>query len=123
MTKPESIDQYISTFAGPVQEALGLVRATIQKYAPEATEKISYAMPTFYYLGNLIHFAGYDKHIGLYALPSGNEAFKKELSAYKTGKGSIQFPLDKPMPVDLIRQITEFRVKENEEKAMLKQKK
>lgn len=123
MEKPENIDKYIATFPQATQDALQLVRKTIQENAPKATEKISYAMPTFYLEGNLIHFAGYDNHIGLYALPSGNAAFREELKAYKTGKGSIQFPLNKPMPVDLIRRITQFRVKENEEKALLKKKK
>ncbi len=87
----------------------------IRVHAPEATETISYAMPTFDLNGrHLVHFAGYPRHIGFYPIPSGMEAFKEELSGYKTGKGSVQFPLDQPLPRDLIRRIVEFRVAENQ---------
>lgn len=121
--KPESTDEYIAGFPADVQVILNEVRSTIQQAAPEATEKISYGMPAFVQDGNLVYFAAFTNHIGFYALPSGNEAFKKELSKYKTGKGSIQFPLDEPMPLKLITRIVKMRVKENKEKAALKKKK
>ena len=89
----------------------------IKEAAPEATEKISYQMPTFYLHGNLVHFAAYKEHIGFYLSPSGIEAFKEEISSYKWAKGSVQFPLDKPIPYDLIRRITAYRVAENLEKS------
>lgn len=112
-TKYSTIDEYIGTFPKEVQEKLLKVRQTIRKAAPEAEEGISYQMPTFKLNGNLVHFAGYEHHIGFYPIPTGMEAFKEELSHYKTGKGSVQFPLDQPLPLDLIRRIVEFRVKEN----------
>lgn len=121
--KPNDINDYIAAFPENVQKLLEQVRATIQKAAPEATETISYAMPTFKLNGILVHFAAFQNHIGFYALPSGNEAFQEDLSAYKTGKGSIQFPIDKPLPFDLITKIVKFRVKENAEKAEMKKKK
>lgn len=121
--KPESTDEYIAGFPADVQVILNEVRSTIQQAAPEATEKISYGMPAFVQDGNLVYFAAFTNHIGFYALPSGNEAFKKELSKYNTGKGSIQFPLDEPMPLKLITRIVKMRVKENKEKAALKKKK
>lgn len=114
--KPKNIDEYIGSFDNDVQEILEKVRDTIQKAAPEAKEKISYSMPAFEQNGIVVYFAAFKNHIGLYALPSGHEAFKEELSKYKTGKGSVQFPLDKPMPFDLITKIVKFRVKENLEK-------
>ncbi len=123
MNKPKDIDDYISAFPENIQKLLQQVRETIQNAAPEATEKISYAMPTFYLNGNLVHFAAYTKHIGLYALPSGNKAFQRELAAYKTGKGSIQFALDQPLPLDLVRKIVKFRVDENQEKVTMRKKK
>lgn len=123
MNKPDNIDEYIASFPEDIQKILQEVRETIQKTAPEATEKISYALPTFYLQGNLVHFAAFTSHIGFYALPSGNREFQEELSKYKTGKGSIQFPLNEPMPLALITKIVKFRVKENEEKAALKKKK
>jgi len=112
-TSYRNIDEYIETFPQEVQEKLQKVRQTIHEAAPEAEEAISYQMPTFKLNGNLVHFAGYEHHIGFYPVPTGMEAFKKELSQYKTGKGSVQFPLDQPLPLDLIRRIVEFRVKEN----------
>jgi uncharacterized protein YdhG (YjbR/CyaY superfamily) len=115
-SKPKTIDEYIAGFPETIQAVLEQVRQTIKKAAPNAEEKISYAIPTFKLNGNLVHFAAFKNHIGFYALPSGNEAFQEELSAYKSGKGSIQFPLDKPMPLDLITKIVNFRVKENLEK-------
>lgn len=113
ISRAENIEAYIKDFPKEVQKVLNEVRYTIQKAAPEATEAIKYAIPTFVYKGkNLIHFAGYKNHVGLYATPSGHHAFKEELSKYKQGKGSVQFPLDKPMPLKLIAAITKFRVKE-----------
>ncbi|WP_456313069.1 iron chaperone [Pseudomonas shirazensis] len=114
--KPENIDEYIGGFPNDVQEILEKIRATIQKAAPDAKEKISYAMPAFEQNGIIVYFAAFKNHIGLYALPSGHEAFRDELSKYKTGKGSVQFPLNKPMPFDLITKMVKFRVKENLEK-------
>jgi uncharacterized protein YdhG (YjbR/CyaY superfamily) len=93
------------------------MRTIIRKAAPQATEKISYAMPTFYLHGNQVHFAAYKHHIGLYPTPTGLEAFKNEISRYKHSKGTVQFPLDKPLPVKLIAKVVEYRVKENSEKA------
>ena len=111
-----AIDNYISQFPEEVQILLNEIRKVIKEAAPEATEKISYQMPTFYLHGNLVHFAAYKKHIGFYPSPSGIEAFKEEISSYKWAKGSVQFPLDKPIPYELIRKITIYRVKENVEK-------
>lgn len=116
-TTATTIDEYIATFSEDIQAILQEIRATIKAAAPDAEESISYAMPTFKQNGPLVYFAAFKNHIGFYATPSGNEAFRKELSKYKTGKGSIQFPLDKPMPLDLIRQMVEFKVAENAEKA------
>ncbi|MBK7872849.1 MAG: DUF1801 domain-containing protein [Saprospiraceae bacterium] len=114
-TTATTIDEYIATFSEDIQAILQEIRATIKAAAPDAEETISYAMPTFKQNGVLVHFGAFKQHIGFYATPSGNEAFQKELSKYKTGKGSIQFPLDKPMPLDLIRQMVEFKVAENAE--------
>ena len=116
MNAPQNVDEYIASFPEETQKLLEQVRATIRKVAPMAEEKISYAMPTFVLNGNLIHFAGYKNHIGLYPAPQGIDAFKEELSAYKGAKGSVQFPLNKPMPLDLISRITAYRVKQNLEK-------
>ncbi|HMI08639.1 MAG TPA: DUF1801 domain-containing protein [Flavobacterium sp.] len=119
--KPNSISEYIAGFPEETQQALEKVRAETQKAAPEAVETISYAMPTFKLnTKNLVHFAGYKNHIGFYALPSGNVAFQKEIAKYKSGKGSIQFPLDQPMPLGLIAKIVKFRVKETLEKTKKK---
>lgn len=108
-----SIDEYIAEFPPETQRVLGQMRALIRELAPGATETISYAIPTFDLAGkHLVHFAGYDKHVGLYPAPSGMEAFKEDLRPYKTGKGSVQFPLNAPLPVDLIRRIVEFRLGE-----------
>ena len=95
-----------------MQAKLQQLRAVIRRMVPEATEKISYGIPTFFLKKNLVHFAGFKGHIGLYALPSANEAFKKELSHYKVGRGSIQFPLDEELPIALIKKLVAFRVKE-----------
>jgi uncharacterized protein YdhG (YjbR/CyaY superfamily) len=106
-----SIDEYIAEFPPETQRVLEELRALIKATAPGATETISYAIPTFDLNGrHLVHFAGYARHVGLYPAPSGMEAFKEDLRSFKTGKGSVQFPLDQPLPVDLIRRIVEFRV-------------
>ncbi len=110
---PKTIDEYIQLFSKETQVVLEEIRQTIKQEAPEAIEVISYKMPAFKYHGMLVYFAAYKNHIGFYALPSGNKEFVKELSGYKTGKGSVQFPLDKPMPLALIRKIVKFRVLEN----------
>lgn len=112
----KNIPAYIATFPGEVQPILEELRATIKKAAPEADETISYAIPTFILNGNLVHFAAYKSHIGFYPAPSGIETFKKELSAYKVAKGSVQFPIDKPLPLDLISKIVAFRRQENLDK-------
>jgi uncharacterized protein YdhG (YjbR/CyaY superfamily) len=112
-----SIDEYIAGFPSATQKVLQEVRALIKASAPDATETISYAMPTFDLNGqHLVHFAGYERHIGFYPVPSGIEAFAEELKAYKRGKGSVQFPLGRPLPTELIRRIVEFRVAENTRK-------
>jgi uncharacterized protein YdhG (YjbR/CyaY superfamily) len=116
----ESIDAYISSFPKEVQVQLQELRALISQCAPEATEKISYQMPTFYLSGNLVHFAAYSGHIGFYPTPSGVAAFEDELSEYQYSKGAIQFRLDEPLPVKLIEKIVKFRVKENQSKARKK---
>ncbi|MFW0738726.1 iron chaperone [Flavobacterium sp. N502536] len=118
--KPENIDAYIGGFPNEVQEVLEKIRMTIQEAAPDAKEKISYAMPAFEQNGIVVYFAAFKNHIGLYALPSGHAAFNEELSKYKSGKGSVQFPLNEPMPYDLIAKIVKFRVKENLEKVKKK---
>jgi uncharacterized protein YdhG (YjbR/CyaY superfamily) len=109
----KTIDGYIKTFPEDTQSILEKMRRTIQNAAPEAAEAISYQIPTFKLNGNLVHFAAFKKHIGFYPTSSGIEAFKKELSPYKGGRGSVQFPINKPIPYDLVRKITMFRVKEN----------
>lgn len=111
------VDEYIAGFPPEVRAKLQTMRELIREIVPQAEEKISYKMPTYALHGNLVHFAGYAKHIGFYPAPSGIEEFKQELSAYKGAKGSVQFPLDQPLPEALIRRIVAFRVKENEEKA------
>jgi uncharacterized protein YdhG (YjbR/CyaY superfamily) len=112
-----SIDEYIALFPKDIQKKLEEVRATIKAAAPEAKEKISYQMPTFDLEGNLVHFAAHTNHIGFYPQPSGIEAFKEELSMYESAKGSVQFPLDKPLPLKLISKIVKFRAFENLERA------
>ena len=105
-----TIDEYIAQFPDDVQVLLQEIRKVIKEVVPEAQEKISYQIPTFYLNGNLVHFAAYKNHIGFYPTASGIEAFKDEISAYKNAKGSVQFPLNKPIPFNLIRRIVEFRV-------------
>ncbi|HUR12497.1 MAG TPA: DUF1801 domain-containing protein [Flavitalea sp.] len=116
-TIPANIDAYIAGFPKEVQQLLQQVRVTIRKAAPAAVEAIKYAIPTFILEGNLVHFAGYKNHIGFYPAPDGIATFKKELSKYKGAKGSVQFPIDEPMPLDLITKIVKFRVEQNLEKA------
>ena len=113
----DSIDEYIIKFSPEIQEILKMLRKVIKESAPDATEKISYQMPTFVLHGNLVHFAAHKNHIGFYPTPSGVDAFKHELSEYKGAKGSIQFPIEKPLPYQLISKIVEFRVAENIKKA------
>ncbi len=115
-----SIDEYIATFPKDVQKILEELRAVIKAAAPEAEEKISYQMPTFALKGNLVHFAAHKNHIGFYPTPSGIQAFEQELSAYDSAKGSVQFPIDKPMPLELISRIVKFRVAENSKNAEIK---
>ena len=109
-----TIDEYIAEFPPDTQARLKQVRELVRETAPEdAVETISYAIPTFDLRGkHLVHFAGYDRHVGFYPAPTGMEAFKKDFEGYKTGKGSVQFPLDQPLPTELIRRIVEFRVGE-----------
>jgi uncharacterized protein YdhG (YjbR/CyaY superfamily) len=108
-----SIDEYISKFPSEVQEMFKVLREVIKRAAPDAEERMSYQMPAFVLHGNLVHFAAYRKHIGFYPTPSGIEAFKLRLSEYEGGKGSVQFPIDKPLPYELISKIVKFRVAEN----------
>ena len=120
---PRTIDEYIAGFPPDIQAILEKIRTTIRKAAPHAEEAISYRMPTFKLYGNLVHFAAFKSHIGFYPVPTGLAAFKQDLSGYKTSKGAVQFPLDKPIPYGLIRKIVKFRVKENLEQAAAKGKK
>ena len=115
--KFNSIDEYIGLFPSEVQDILTTLRKVIKEAAPEATEKISYQMPTFAMHGNLVHFAAYKKHIGFYPAASGVAAYTDKLVEYKTSKGAIQFPIDKPLPYELIREIVQFRVDENLKRA------
>ena len=116
----KTMDEYISTFPENIQRILNELRQTIKEAAPEAQETINYQIPTFTLNGNLVHFAAFEHHIGFYPTPSGMEAFEKELAPYKRAKGSVQFPINEPLPLPLIRRIVEYRVRENLEK---KQKK
>lgn len=113
---PATIDEYIAQFPQDLQEILNRIRAIIREEAPQAREKISYQMPTFYLNGNLVHFAAHKRHIGFYPAPSGIEAFQDDLAAYKWAKGSVQFPLDQPIPYELIRRIVRYRVGEAQKK-------
>jgi uncharacterized protein YdhG (YjbR/CyaY superfamily) len=118
-----SINEYISAFPPEIRQKLEQLRTTIKTAAPDAAEKISYQMPTFYLDGNLVHFAAYPNHIGFYPAPSGIEAFQDELSRYQTSKGAVRIPLDEPLPLDLISRIVQFRVRENLEKASINRQK
>ncbi|MEH7524795.1 DUF1801 domain-containing protein [Bacillus sp. JJ1503] len=120
---PKSIDEYILQYPQEIQEILNTIRKVIKESAPNAEEKISYAMPTFALNGNLVHFAAFKNHIGLYPTASGINTFKQELSGYKTSKGAVQFPIGKPIPYGLISKIVKFRVDENKRKAEEKIKK
>jgi len=113
---PKGIDGYFERQSSEDQRLLRQMRATIHKAAPEATEKISYGIPTFYLNGNLVHFAAFSNHIGFYPTSSGIAAFKKQLGRYKWSKGAVQFPKDKPLPLALVTRIVKFRVKENLDK-------
>ncbi|MFT4143073.1 MAG: DUF1801 domain-containing protein [Mobilitalea sp.] len=108
-----TIDQYIAQFSPEIQEKLNALRNVIQECAPEAKEKISWGMATFDYHGNLVHFAAFKKHIGFYPSPSGVEVFKDKLTGYITSKGAIQFPMEEPIPFELIKEIVRYRVQEN----------
>lgn len=119
---PKTIDEYIAGYPPDVQQILQQIRATIRKAAPDAEEAIKYQIPTFVLNGNLVHFGAFKKHVGFYPTPSGIEAFKMELSRYEGAKGSVQFPLDKPMPLTLISKIVKFRVKECQEKVVARKK-
>jgi uncharacterized protein YdhG (YjbR/CyaY superfamily) len=120
---PKDIGEYIAGFPRDVQALLEQIRMTIREAAPDAVEAIKYRMPTFTLKGNLVHFAAFKKHIGFYPAPRGIEAFKDELSVYEGAKGSVRFPLDKPIPFDLIRRIVKFRVEKDLERAEAKGKK
>ncbi len=117
---PATTDEYIATFPESIQKLLQEIRETIKKAAPDAEECISYQMPAYKLKGMVVYFAGYEKHIGFYPGASGIASFKEKIAGYKNAKGSVQFPLDKPLPVKLITEITKFRVKENLEKEALK---
>lgn len=117
-----TIDKYISTFPKDVQKKLETIRETIIKTAPEAEETISYQIPAFKLNGTLIYFAGFKNHVSIYPAPRGDAEFKKELSEYKGGKGTVQFSLDKPIPLSLIRRIVKYRIKENFNKVNNKRK-
>jgi uncharacterized protein YdhG (YjbR/CyaY superfamily) len=122
-THYSTIDEYIATFPPETQRLLQEIRATIQSAAPDAVEKISYQMPTFCLNGNLIHFAAFKHHIGIYPMPSAIRAFAEKLSVYVGAKGSVRLPLDKPLPLELINQIVKFRVAENHKKVEAKSSK
>jgi len=121
-TTPKDIDEYIAGFPPDIQMTLQQIRATIRAAAPDAEEKISYQMPTFFLYGNLVHFAAFKNHIGFYPAPTGIERFQEKLAAYKGGKGSVQFPLEAPMPLGLIGEIVKYRVQENLARAQAKKK-
>jgi uncharacterized protein YdhG (YjbR/CyaY superfamily) len=111
--RPATVDEYLAEMPPATREKLESIRQTIHDAAPEATEKIAYGIPTFVLHGNLVHFAGYEHHIGFYPGSSGVGRFSDELEAYETSKGTIRFPLEAPVPLDLVRRIVEFRVCEN----------
>lgn len=120
MKKPKNIDEYISGYPKETQKLLAQFRATVIKAAPDAEEVISYGIPAFKFNGLLVWFAAHSKHIGFYPRVSAIKAFSKELSAYKGAKGSVQFPIDQPLPLGLIRKIVKFRMKENLESVRAK---
>jgi len=112
----KTMDEYIVQFPKNVRDVLEELRQVIKEVAPNAEETIDYGIPTFKFNGNLVHFAAFKNHIGFYPTPSGIEAFKKELTTFKQSKGTVQFPLDKPIPFDLVKRIVKFRVKANASK-------
>ena len=118
----KSVDEYIAWFPSDVQKILKQIRRTITQAAPGAEEAIKYGIPTFVLHENLVHFAAFKNHIGFYPTPSGIDAFRKKLSRYKGAKGSVQFPIDEPMPLALIEKITKFRVKEAQAGAAAKKR-
>ena len=120
---PRNIDEYIAGFPADVREDLEAIRSTIRKAAPDVEEAISYQMPAFILEGNLVYFAAFKKHIGFYPRTTAIRKFKKELAVYEGAKGSVRFPLDKPIPIGLITRIVKFRVKENLARAKAKAKK
>lgn len=122
MQTPNNVDEYIAGFPDATQKLLQQMRKTIKKVAVDADEIISYGIPTFYLKGNLVHYAGYNKHIGFYPGAGGIAAFKEQLSVYKGAKGSVQFPLNQPLPLDLVTEIVKFRVQQNLEKVAAKKK-
>ena len=119
---PSNIDEYIASFPRDVQAVLNEIRKTIRKAAPDADEALKYRIPTFVLHENLVHFAAFKNHIGFYPTPSGVEAFKQELSRYEGAKGSVQFPIDKPMPLQLIDRIVKFRAREARGKSAARKK-
>ena len=123
MITSTDINTYIAEFPKEIQVILQQIRQTIQQAAPEAKEAIKYGMPTFILNGNLVHFAAFKNYIGFYPAPTGIDAFVKELEVYRTGKGTIQFPIDKPIPFDLITKVVKFRINENQEKRKGKDRK
>jgi uncharacterized protein YdhG (YjbR/CyaY superfamily) len=118
----KTIDEYIETFEPKIKKTLIEIRSFIKNIAPEAAEKISYGMPTFYLNGNLVHFAAFKDHYGFFPSPAGIDAFEKELAPYRSGKGTLQFSFDKPIPWDIIEKVVQFRIKENLAKAKKKGK-
>lgn len=122
MNKPLNVDEYIAGFPLPVQKRLNTLRDAVIKTAPDAQEVISYGMPAYKQNGMLLYFAAHKNHIGFYPMGSGIEAFKEEITEYKSAKGSVQFPMDKPLPLALIKRIVKFRVEKNKEKLKSKQR-
>lgn len=114
--RPATIDEYIAGFPEELQQRLQQIREAIRQAAPQAVEKISYQMPTFYLNGNLVHFAAFKNHIGFYPTPTGIEAFQVELAAFKHSKGAVQFPHDQPLPLELVRRVVAYRVAQNSNK-------
>lgn len=120
--KTQTVDEYIAGFPEEIQEKLDAVRRVVREAAPDAEEKISYQMPTYVLHGNLVHFAAFKNHIGFYPTPGGMDAFQDELARYKSAKGSVQFPLNEPLPLDLIRKMVKTRVEQNTRQAEQKRK-
>ena len=120
---PETVDEYIAQFIPDVQKTLNEIRSFIKREVPEAIEKISYGIPTFYLNGNLVHFAAFKDHYGFFPSPSGIDQFEKELAPYRSGKGTLRFALDKPIPWTILKKVIRFRIKENLIKAEQKRKK